>query len=208
MSDRDSHRLVWDKFIDGDENALLELYNQHYLGLINYGRMIIDDNDFVNDCFMDMLIDFWKKHKTLSKVDNVRSYLMTSFRRHILHKIESEKKRTKKEIESQRLSEQYEISTEDYIIRIQSDQGLKNRVTKALGHLTERQVELIRLKFFEDLDYDEIAEKCQITKRTAYNIIYDALQTLKEELQDDKQGGISMNLLLIVIASTCCESLI
>ena len=99
MSERDSHKLVWNRFINGDEHALLELYNQHYLGLINYGSMLVNDKEFVNDCFMDMLVDFWKKHKTLPKVDNVRSYLMTSFRRHILHQIESDKKKLSKEIE-------------------------------------------------------------------------------------------------------------
>lgn len=184
MTESDPHRLVWKRFINGDENALLDLYSQHYLGLINYGRMIIDDRELVNDCFMDMLIQFWKKRETLKSVENVRSYLMTSFRRELLHKIEAEKKRDQKQVESQHLLEPYQISYEEYIIQVQTDKGIKEKISKALGQLTERQRELIRLKFFEDLDYEEIAVQCGITRRTAYNIIYDALKILKKELGD------------------------
>jgi len=200
MSDSESHRLVWDKFANGDENALLELYNQHYLGLTNYGCMIVDDREFVNECFIDMLIEFWKKRSTLSKVDNVRSYLMTSFRRHILHQLDAHKRRNTKQLESQQLSENHQASYEDYIVQIQTDKGLQVKIQNALKKLTERQVELIRLKFFEDLDYDEIAVKCGITKRTAYNIIYDALKILKDELSDKKNSGFSIGFLLTAVA--------
>jgi RNA polymerase sigma factor (sigma-70 family) len=199
MSDSDSHKMVWEKFINGDENALLELYDHHYLGLINYGCMLIEDRELVNDCFMDMLIQFWNKRTTLPIVNNVRSYLMTSFRRVVLHKLESEKKREKKQKESLQSSEQYQISYEDYIVHMQSDKDLKIKIAAALNKLTERQLELIRLKFFEDLDYDDIAEKCRITKRTAYNIIYDAIKILKEELNDGQNNRFSLKLLFFFI---------
>ncbi|MNL43391.1 RNA polymerase sigma factor [compost metagenome] len=64
--------------------------------------------------------------------------------------------------------------------------------------LTEREKELIRLKFFDDLDYDEIAVKCGITKRTAYNITHDALKKLRESLKG-KNGEDYYSLFSIVI---------
>jgi hypothetical protein len=45
--------------------------------------------------------------------------------------------------------------------------------------LTDREKELLQLKFCGDLDYDEISARCGITKRTAYNIIYASLKTLR-----------------------------
>ena len=189
MVERESHRLVWEKFINGDETALLELYNQHYLGLMNYGQMIVEDRELVNDCLTDMLVNFWKKRSNLPEVENVRSYLMTSLRRTIFNELQNNKKRDTRHSELQRLGENVQTSYEDYLIRIQSDNGLKAKITRALEQLTERQIELIRLKFFEDLDYDEIADQCGITKRTAYNIIYDALKILKTELQEDQNSS-------------------
>ena len=202
MSESNFHITVWDKFINGDEGALLNLFDQHYLGLINYGRTLTDDRDLVSDCFMDMLIEFWKKRTTLPKVTNVRSYLITSFRRQILHKIEAEKKRNLKQNESQQSLEQHQISYEDYIVLVQSDKELKSKIAVALEKLTERQLELIRLKFFEDMDYDEIALICGITKRTAYNIIYDGLKVLKAELNDDQNSRFSPHLFFFLTLLT------
>jgi DNA-directed RNA polymerase specialized sigma24 family protein len=48
---------------------------------------------------------------------------------------------------------------------------------------------LLRLKFFEDLDYEEIACQCGITKRTAYNIIHSALRTLKAGVAVSPNNG-------------------
>lgn len=199
MADAESHRLVWERFTSGAENVLEELYDQHYLGLVNYGRMIINDREFVNGCFMDMLIEFWNKRSTLPAVDNVRSYLLTSFRRYLLHQVDAEKKRGVKQMESQQYAEQYQPSYEEHIVRIQSDKGLQSKIQDALKKLTARQIEIIKLRFFEDLDYDEIALKCGITKRTAYNITYDALKILKEALSDEEKSSFSVALILAVL---------
>jgi RNA polymerase sigma factor (sigma-70 family) len=205
MSESDSHRQVWERFTSGDENALLELYNLHYLGLINYGRRIVDDREFVNDCFMEMLIEFWNKRQSLPPVENVRSYLLTSFRRQILHRVEKEKRWEKKHSASQENSEQFQESYEEYIIKLHSDHHLKERITKALAKLTPRQAELIRLKFFDDLDYNEIAEQCGITKRTAYNIIADAIKQLKADLHGDQGHLFPLFLSLILTALQCLK---
>ncbi len=199
MSERESHKGVWEKFIRGEVNSLLELYNQHYIGLVNYGRTIINDRDFVTDCFMDMLLVFWNKRSALPPVENVRSYLMTSFRRELLHKIESGKRREQKHRDSERLYYDNQSSYEDHLVQLQSDSSLKAKISTALTKLTARQAELIRLKFFEDLDYDEIARICNISKRTAYNIIYDALKILKDELYGDQNSSFSTNLASIFV---------
>lgn len=200
MSEKELHKLSWDRFISGDEAALLELYNQHYLGIINYGRTITNDPDFVNDSFMDMLLEFWNKRHTLPSVDNVRSYLMTSFRRQILHRMDAEKRRLEKQFEAQEGLDPFQVSYEEHLVKIHSGHHLKERIERALNKLTERQIELIRLKFFEDLDYDEIAQRCSITKRTAYNIVYDAIKQLKEELYDDRHQLFSLNFPLVLAA--------
>lgn len=199
MSERDLHTSTWKRFTSGDEGALLELYNQHYLGIINYGRTIVENGDLVNECFMDLLLEFWNKRHALPVVENVRSYLMTSFRRMIVHRLEAEKLREVKHLESQVFYEQHQASYEEYLIKIHSDHHLKARITKALGQLTDRQIELVRLKFFEDLDYDTIAERCGITKRTAYNIIYDAIKILKTELYGNEHQPSSFDLPLMLV---------
>ncbi len=194
MSEREDHTLVWKSIINGDVSALSKLYKQYYHGLINYGRTIIDNKDFVHNCFMEMLIEFWDKRSSLPEVENVRSYLMTSLRRAISHALKSDKRRQIKHIELQQISADHQWSYAEHLVKLQSDINLKIKIAKAIGKLSDRQQELIRLKFFENLSYDEIAGQCRITKRTAYNIIYDGLRILQAELYEDQNSSFLLNL--------------
>lgn len=189
MLTREDYKITWDKIKNGDEESLSELYRQHYPGLINYGKTIINNHDLVNDCFMQMLIEFWDKRKSLPAVENVRSYLMTSLRRAIIYKLETDKRRDLKQAESKAMDETLQWSYEEHLIKIQSNSNLKQKIVKAMDKLTVRQKELVQLKFYDNLNYDEIAERSGITKRTAYNIIFDALKILKQELYKEQSSS-------------------
>ncbi|MBA4168208.1 MAG: sigma-70 family RNA polymerase sigma factor, partial [Chitinophagaceae bacterium] len=60
--------------------------------------------------------------------------------------------------------------------------------------------------FYDDLAYEEIAEQCQISKRTAYNIIYNALQTLRKHLFSDGHGNLFLVATLIPVFFFTCLS--
>jgi RNA polymerase sigma factor (sigma-70 family) len=199
MSEREDYKSIWKSIINGDVNALSKFYKQHYVGLINYGRTIIDDKEFVNNCFMELLIEFWDKRSALPEVENVRSYLMTSLSRVILHALKSDKRRQTKYNELKQLSANHQWSYEEHLVKLQSDINLRAKIAKALCKLTARQQELIRLKFFANLSYNEIAGQCGITKRTAYNIIYDGIRILQAELYEDQNSSFLLNLPIFFI---------
>ena len=194
MSEREAHKLSWNRLINGHEQALLEIYRQHYLGLMNYGKLIVPDSDFVNECFAELLLKLWERRASLPDTENVRSYLMTAIKRTVLDKLEANKRRDTKHLELSKSTEDAQTSYEDHLVSLQSDERLKTRITLALKKLSARQLQLIQLKFFEDLDYDEIAERLGITKRTAYNTIYDAITILKEQLGTDENQSFLTNL--------------
>lgn len=192
------HRITWNEFTNGSEEGLHNLYRQHYLGLINYGVKLSGDRQYSNDCIVEMLLGLWEKRAKLPAVENVRSYLLTCLRTVMLQHIRSDKLREVKESHAHSLTDQMELSYEDHITRIQTDLIIKDKLTKSLNKLTERQKELLQLKFFDNLDYDEIAAKCNISKRTAYNIVYDALKILKDDLK--KEGNEDSYYLLSVVS--------
>jgi RNA polymerase sigma factor (sigma-70 family) len=181
------HRITWLEFKSGSEVALHDLYRQHYLGLINYGIKLTSDRQYSNDCIVEMLLALWEKRIKLPDVENVRSYLLTCLRTVVLQHIRSDKLRGLKESYAHSLTDHQELSYEEYITNIQTDLIIKEKLTRSLNKLTARQKELLQLKFFDNLDYDEIASKCNISKRTAYNIVYDALKILKDDLR--KEGN-------------------
>ena len=173
---------AWLLLRTGDENALLELYNQHYPGLINFGIKMTGDRAFSNDCITQMLIELWDKRAGLPAVENVRAYLLTCLKHKILFEIKAEQLRNSRLHSIQLFMEDTELSYEEYLIYGQSDKALQEKLAAALAQLTARQKELLKMRFFDDMDYDEISRYCHITRRTAYNIIHDALKSLRTSL--------------------------
>ncbi|MNL23244.1 RNA polymerase sigma factor SigV [compost metagenome] len=77
-----------------------------------------------------------------------------------------------------------EMSYEEFIVKVQTDELVRHKLKNALQKLTYRQKQLVHLKFFDGLSYEQIAEQTQQTIKTAYNTIYDALKILRKELKD------------------------
>ncbi|MET1056284.1 MAG: sigma-70 family RNA polymerase sigma factor [Pedobacter sp.] len=201
----DGVRETWQKFIEGSYDALDDIYAQHYLGLINYGIKLTGDRQQANDCFVEMLIQLWEKRNRLPQVENVRSYLMTCLRTLIYQKLRSDRLREMKETYAHSLIDQEEISYEDYITKIQTDSAIKAKLQRSLEKLSDRQRELLQYRFFDAMDYDEIALKCGISKKTAYNIVYDALTRLKDDLGKENNGNnlYLLALIFITFSSIC-----
>jgi RNA polymerase sigma-70 factor (ECF subfamily) len=193
---------VWTMLRNGDENALLTLYNHHYLGLINFGIKITGDRTLTHDCITQLLIELWDKRASLPLVNNVRCYLLTSLKHKILFELKAKQIKGYKLADIESFPHHQEISYEEHLIKLQTDEGLKQKLNKAFLKLTPRQKQLLQMKFFEDIDYNEIARSCNITRRTAYNIIHDSLKILKAELykmEKDHAGISSAGFLPIVI---------
>ena len=71
-------------------------------------------------------------------------------------------------------------SYEQLLIAFQQTEEDKAKLRKALKQLTKRQLEIIELKYYQNLTYTEIAAKTSLTPRTVYNMIYEAIRHLRE----------------------------
>ena len=68
---------------------------------------------------------------------------------------------------------------EELLITFQRSEEKKEQLRGALTKLTKKQLEIIKLKFFEKLSYAEIAAKTSLAPRTVYNLIYEAIRHLR-----------------------------
>lgn len=173
----------WEQMRLGDKQALFELYNKMYFHLIRFGLKINADDELVKDCVNQIFLNIWDKRERLQPVQNVKSYLMTSLRRCMLDQLSYQDK-TNTALNRMGAEEDWnELSYEEIIIKVQQDEELREKLQAAIKQLTPRQLELIQLKFFEGLSYEQIAEKTSQTIKTAYNTIYDAIKTLRKLLK-------------------------
>lgn len=170
----------WCNIIDGDKEAFLLFYHKYYRALFCYGYSLSADRELTKDCIQELFLDIWNTRSTLNKdVENIQSYLFTWLRRKISRK-QSRLSKDRAYQHSVEGNEGSEFCYEELLIAFQQTEEKKEQLTRALSTLTKKQLEIIRLKFFDNLTYTEISAKTSLTTRTVYNIIHLAITRLRE----------------------------
>ena len=171
----------WLCMAGGDRNAFLTIYHSHYHALFCYGFSITTDKELTKDCIQELFLDIWKTRGTLNKdVSNIRSYLFTWLRRKITGALSTLAKA--KSLVSMQDATLTQTCYEELLITFQRSEEKKEQLSEALTKLTKKQLEIIRLKFFEKLSYAEIAAKTSLAPRTVYNLIYEAIRHLRGDM--------------------------
>ena len=171
----------WLCMVGGDQNAFLTIYQNHYQALFSYGFSITTDKELTKDCIQELFLEIWKTRITLNKdVGNIRSYLFTWLRRKILYAL-SRLAKAKSLVAMQDASLNQSCYVE-LLVAFQQSEEKKEHLRGALKKLTKKQLEIIRLKFFDNLSYADIASKTSLTPRTVYNLIYEAIRHLRENM--------------------------
>jgi RNA polymerase sigma-70 factor (ECF subfamily) len=168
--------LLWDRMRYGDSAALQELYNTFYQYLFGAGFKLCLNRELTKDCIQDLFLSIWTKRAKIPQVSSVGAYLRICLRRKIIDALKKEQL-----LENSVSSDDYEqeFSFEDVIIAFQTQQETKQRLEKALLQLTKKQKEVIRLRFFENKNFEEIAQILNSESRTIYNHMYEAMKLLR-----------------------------
>ncbi|RXK81419.1 sigma-70 family RNA polymerase sigma factor [Filimonas effusa] len=160
----------------GDADAMKELYNNFYQYLFSNNFAVYPYRELVKDCIHETFLSIWVNREKLPQVSSVGGYLNTCVRRKImdaLRKESLENKRHTSEAESQ------ECSYEEAMIAFQEHEATGKILKEAFAQLTPKQKEVIRLRFFENRNYDEIAALSNCEARTIYNRVYEAIERLR-----------------------------
>ena len=171
----------WHVMKQGDKDAFLRIYESHYQILFRYGFSITCDKEITKDCIQEMFLELWNTKGTVNSVQNVRSYLCTWLRRRI-SRFQAKYQDNLSDVSSAAFQDT-ESSYEELLIAFQETEEKKDKLRRALDNLTKKQLELIKLKFFENLSYAEISAKTSLQVRTIYNTIHTAIEKLREQIK-------------------------
>jgi RNA polymerase sigma-70 factor (ECF subfamily) len=112
----------------------------------------------------------------------VLSYLFTWLRRKITREMSHLAKESAFDEHTEGAAS-VEASYEELLIAFQQSDEKREQLRAALSKLTRRQLEIIKLKFFENLSYRAIADRKSLTPRTVYNSIYESIRLLRETMK-------------------------
>jgi RNA polymerase sigma factor (sigma-70 family) len=166
--------LLWNSFKLGNHASFEMIYRTQFDFLAQYGKSLSKDDDTIADCIQELFIELWNRRETIGETDNIRSYLLVAFKRKLIKKLNNQ------DVE---ISEKHIINnTESFEINIIEEETIseqKELLQKGLQELTNKQKEIIHLKFFQELEYEEISKVMDISYQSCRNLLSGAIKKLE-----------------------------
>jgi RNA polymerase sigma-70 factor (ECF subfamily) len=177
LSNDDQDITLWERFRDGDTAAFSLLFRRHYESLVRYGNKFTPNTEALEDSIQELFIELWQA-KSRTPVLSVRAYLLKALKYKLLKKYN----RMQDTVPLKEDEGGFEWSPESSLIARQDSHEKEKIVTVALNGLTSRQKEIVYLKYYQNLSYEEVSEIMNINYQAARNLLYQAIKALKSRL--------------------------
>jgi RNA polymerase sigma factor (sigma-70 family) len=174
---------VWDLFRSGDEKAFATLYQFFVQPLYAYSLGVTNDKELIKDCLHDLFVELWRNHATLGPTTSVKFYLMASIKRKIIRHMETSIKHLNHHSNYMKDFVEEEMSQESLLIKYEEELFVNKQLKNCMNLLSKRQREAISLRFFHNMDTDQISNSMRINPQSVYNLIFGALRVMKEGMQ-------------------------
>lgn len=172
-------RLIWCKFLKGDNQVLSLIYLQHYQALFDYGCRFTIDRDLTKDCIQEVFCTLIRTRKNLSETDNVRLYLMKSLKRKIIRELKKLNHPSRLQTdEDYPFDLRWAENMPEQLQELDEEKGIL--ISEAMHSLTERQKEAIYLRFNRGLKYEEISYLLNVNYQSSRALIHRAIEKLRE----------------------------
>ena len=178
--DHSDVNVLWRRFLTGDSDAFDTLMSTHYRSLFQYGSKFSRDREFVKDSIQDLFLKLWEKRENLDSDAQVKPYMMASLRRLMHRSITSKSWVGNEPLEDTEASFEIEFSVEHKYIENESISVRTEQLRHYLDELPKRQKEVVYLKYFQEMDRNQISEVMDITPQTVSNLLQIAIKQLKK----------------------------
>lgn len=184
---------LWQAFKNGDKDSFQTLYFSSFKNLYEYGMRIVRDPELVKDGIHDLFVKLWEHKSALADVNAIKPYLLVSLRTILYNKLEKRARTMTTDIDEHQPFGM-EFSVESDFINRETKSVQSQKLIDALNGLTPRQKEVIYLRYFEEMDYAEVAALMNITVKAAYKLTARGVEALRQVLNS------SNSYLLLLVA--------
>lgn len=169
---------LWDLFRAGDEVAYTRLIKKYSKILFNYGFRICQDKDFLKDCIQDVFLELWNRRLKINPTQAVKWYLFKAVRLRIFRE---QSKWNRNETPDENYTFLVEFNIESKMITDLETMELGTRIKQVLNGLPPRQREIMYLRFYENLDFENISQIMEISKQSVHNLLQKAYKNFRAE---------------------------
>ncbi len=188
----------WSRIRAGDLSAYESVFRRYYADLYGYGLKLCSRPELVEDVIQELFVAIWEKKGDIEQIHSVKAYLLVSLRRRILKFLQKERYERQMIIEQGELPVIY-FTAEDVIVKNEMHDQQIQELRVALNQLPARQKEVIYLRFYNGMSYEEIEEILSINYQSVRNHVYRAIKTLREIMREDLS-----RILFLLLAGVVC----
>ncbi len=177
--DRSAEQQLWARFLAGEEPAFDALMTTYYRPLFRYATRFSRDKEFIKDCIQDLFLYLWERRASLRTDVMLKPYLMASLRRYMHRHLPGATPATELSDDKTQLFD-FEFSVEEQFIDQETTFHRSRHMQQLLQTLPRRQKEVVYLKFFQEMEREQIAEVMDIAPQTVSNLLQLALKHLRQ----------------------------
>jgi RNA polymerase sigma factor (sigma-70 family) len=172
----------WNTLRNGDMAGLRALYDLHAGRLYAYGMTLVRREDKVRDAIHDLFLYIWQQREKLAVPQSGKAYLMVSLRRRLFDKRVGDLDQAVPVEDTDAEATMSASDAETDWIRQEDDARRSEHLAGAMARLSDRQREILHMKYFEQMDYDAIGAVMDLNYQSARNLVNRALNALRREM--------------------------
>jgi len=154
------------------------VFKTYYKGLVTYSASILKSTEEAEDLVQQLFFNLWAKKEELGVHSSLKAYLYRAVYNTSLNRIKQQNTRSLYVKESLATASVAETS-----VPLQQKE-LQQQIDRALGSLPEQCGVIFKMSRFEQLKYQEIADKLGLSVKTVENQMGKALKLMREQLKD------------------------
>jgi RNA polymerase sigma factor (sigma-70 family) len=183
----DSHTALEDASLivqirSGDYDAFTLLYNKYIHQLTQYGLKFTPDLGAVEDCLHDVFVWLWANRLKLSIHSSVKSYLFKSVRTTMLHWLQKQNRLQSISTGDQSYTFELQLTPETLFLHNEEQRQIRQQIEAVLLTLTAKQKEVIYLRYYEGLNFEDIAQNMNLSVKACYKLMGRAITVLRENM--------------------------
>lgn len=165
-----------ERILAGDRHALGEAYQRHGAAVLAVARSVLRDQGAAEDVCQDVFVRLWREPRRFDSTrGSLATYLAVVTHSRALDRLRSEEARTRREQQQGRFAP---LATEDAADQAIAS-AMSTRIWAAVSALPFHEAEALRLAYFGDTTYREVARILDVAEGTVKSRIRSGLRRLR-----------------------------
>jgi RNA polymerase sigma-70 factor, ECF subfamily len=163
-----------------NEISFEQLFNSEYKGLCFFALKYVRDMEAAKEIVQDSFLSLWERRDSIDLEKSVKSYIATSIRNKCLNYLRDNKKFYHDLLPDDIQNGNLFFESNDVLMETE----LQAKINTAINELPDKCREVFLFSRYDNLKYNEIAARLQISVKTVETQMSKALQHMRQRLSD------------------------